>query len=121
MKRNNDLIRDILFAVEQQATGNNAITLKARHFGDKFPDLTNEIVDEHIHLLVDAGFLEAEPHQLGWFIMRLTWDGHCFIDNSKEEFVWKKTKRIAGDFSLDLFASTLKTCAAAYLQSFLPG
>jgi len=110
-----------LLAVEQQAAGDNVISLQAGQFVSAFPGLTNDTLNEHIELLAERGFLEAEPHQLGWFITRLTWDGHDFLANSKVESVWQKAKQIAGGFSLDLFTSTLKQCAAAYLTPLIQG
>lgn len=49
MKRNNDLIRAILLAVEKQATGEKVVTLPAAYFRPMFPkdNLTDGIVDEH--------------------------------------------------------------------------
>jgi hypothetical protein len=119
MQRNNDLIRSILLAVEKQATGNKPVTLTASTFRPLYPELPDDILDEHIHLLVERGFLEAAPHQLGWLIMRLTWDGHDFLLSSQVESVWQKAKNAAGNLPFDVFVSTLKACAATYATSLI--
>ena len=108
MKRDNDLIRMILRAVEKQATGDQVVTLTPDYFRPMFPDLSENTLDEHIRLLVEVGFLKAEPHQLGWFITRLTWNGHDFLANANHETAWQKTKKVAGDLSFDIFKETLK-------------
>ena len=121
MKRDLDLIREILFVVEHQRVTDKAITLHKKQFVDKFPEITDDMLDEHIRLLVEQNLLESEPHQLGWFILRLTWSGHDFLQHSKMNSIWQKTKKVASDFSLDLVVSTLKDYAADYLKSVMIG
>jgi len=121
MKRNNDLIRDILLIVEQQPVSDTPISIRAGQFVSKFPGLTDDMLNEHIQLLAERGFLEAEPYQLGWFITRLTWDGHDFLANSKEESVWQKTKQVAGNFAFDVFVNILKEAAIQYARALLLG
>jgi hypothetical protein len=108
MKRNNDLIRDILLAVEKQPAEKQTFTLNATCFRHMFPDLTDETLDEHIRLLVEVGYLDAEPTQLYWIITRLTWKGHDFLLNSKVEPAWEQAKKSAGHLGFDIFVSALK-------------
>lgn len=114
MKRNYDLIRKILIIVENHPMDGFAISLNTRHVADKFPMVTDDELNEHIQMLVDHQFLEGEPHQLGWFITRLTWLGHDFIEMSKEKTVWEKAKHYAGHLSLDLFNAVLKQAAVSF-------
>ena len=116
MKRDNDLIRAVLDTVEQRPAG-QIVNLKAGEFVEEFPGLSDEALDEHIHLLVESGFLEASRSRAGWIIKRLTMDGHDFLEMSKVESVWQKAKQIAGNFAFVLFVSTLKDLIAAYLKS----
>jgi len=98
----------ILRAVEKQATGDNVVTLTPQYFRPMFPELPKNTLDEHIRLLVEVGFLEAEPHQMGWFITRLTWNGQDFLANANDETIWQKTKQVAGHLSFAVFVETLK-------------
>jgi hypothetical protein len=116
MKRNLDLVREILFVVEQQPMGDRAIALKPTQFTEKFPGTTADVLIEHIQLLVEQNFLEAEPHQLGWFITRLTWSGHDFLSNSKVKSVWEKAKHAAGNLSFGTFVAALNSAAITYSQ-----
>ena len=92
MKRDMDLARNILQQVEAKDPGFSASW--------ECPDNhTEEEFYEHVKLLKDAGFLEADiqPTNLGTVIAipkRLTWEGHEFLDAIKNDTVWKKVKEI---------------------------
>ncbi len=51
--------------------------------------------------MVQGGLLEAQSHQtsesvipMDFSFINLTWTGHEFIDNARNEGVWKKAKTI---------------------------
>jgi hypothetical protein len=71
MKRDLDLIRRILLCVE-----------KSDHA--KLPEVDERILNEHIHLLVDAGFVEGveteDNPSWSMAVERLTWKGQEFLD-----------------------------------------
>jgi hypothetical protein len=117
MKRDNDLIREILFFAEQNCNGNNVLTLSARDFLKNFPNLTQDILDNHIELLADRKLLQAEPHQFGWFVLGLTWDGHDFLSNAKDQTIWNKSKQLAGHLAFDIFTTIIKDVALSIVKS----
>ncbi|MDR2757615.1 MAG: DUF2513 domain-containing protein [Planctomycetaceae bacterium] len=117
MKRDNDLIRDILLFVEQHGDNNNVLTLSVRDFFKSSPNVTQNILDNHIELLTERKFLKAEPHQLGWFVLGLTWDGHDFLSNAKDQTIWSKSKQLAGHLSFDIFATVIKDIALNITRS----
>jgi hypothetical protein len=119
MKRNYDLIREILIAVEQHPEDGCAITLKTRQFFEQFPKLTDDEMNTHIQMLVEEKFLVAEPHQFGWFITQITWKGHDLIEQSRVPTVWEKAKHVAGHLALGAFASVLNDAAVSYAKSLL--
>ena len=121
MKRDLDLIREILFVVEQHPVLDRTLSLQGKQFADKFPGITDDILNEHIQLSVEANLLEAEPYQLGWFITRLTGSGHDFLDNSRVKSVWEKTKHVAGQLSFGVFAATLNEAATTYAKQAISG
>ena len=94
MKRNLNLIRKILLDIENAPPGK---VLSAADFNyEEFEEL---IIAEHLKLLIDAKFLEGDPRQDLLFdgsivifcsIYRLTWDGHEFLANAKNDTIWKK-------------------------------
>ncbi|MBS4045088.1 MAG: DUF2513 domain-containing protein [Alphaproteobacteria bacterium] len=94
MKRDMDLIRHILMCLEES---------------EQSPDSWAEIeadghtrlaISYHIHLLHDAGFIEADDvssiGQYEWEAKSLTWAGHEFLDNARNETIWQKAKEKVG-------------------------
>ena len=71
----------------------------------EIPDVDHDVVLEHLELLSEAGLIEAmiRRNSMGGsrnhfaFVNRLTWDGHEFLANAKNEQVWEKTKTFLKD------------------------
>jgi hypothetical protein len=89
MKRDMDLIRRILLALED-------------HEGTDFPQLHFEgVADEqlqyHLVLMGEAGLIDGIPmsHVMEFQFdpYRLTWYGHEFLDDIRNEAVWERVKR----------------------------
>ena len=93
MRRNMDLARLILLKLEGYPyTGQpHAIQI------DGYPA---QEISYHISLLYEAGFIEATKDQsLGspsqeWEAISITWDGHEFLESSRDETRWAKAKRV---------------------------
>lgn len=113
MKRDFNLIRKILLDVEKAPPG-KAVS------GLVYETHEEATVNEHIKLLIDANFLEGkidlgiEYHHDGshqiilWYeIYRLTWEGHNFLDNAKNEIIWKKVMADAEKKGMSLSMSVL--------------
>jgi hypothetical protein len=113
MKRDMELIRTILLEVNNY----NKPALPRIEL-DEYP---GELVDYHVELLVEAGLLKtgARLKTAGgwgdWTRISLTWDGHEFIDNAKNEEVWEKFKQIVaekgGSISIAVATSVLASLA----------
>lgn len=88
MKRDPDLIRKILFAIEQDP-GDGYIVVKVDGYTDKE-------INYHLSLLHDAnffvGFDERYDDESHWLVSRLTWDGHEFIEAARDDTRWKAVK-----------------------------
>jgi hypothetical protein len=89
MKRDMDLVREVLLKVEELP------------FDGRFHDIAlggrNEAeINYHILLLHEAGFIEAmDVSNLAgscWKPIRLTYSGHEFLDAARSETVWRKAK-----------------------------
>ena len=82
MQRDLDLIRKILLAAEG--------------FEDEeYPKLegySEQLIDYHLELLDDAGFVELKRlstlQETYYSIVRLTWDGHEYLDAIRPDDVW---------------------------------
>jgi hypothetical protein len=75
-------------------------------------------LDYHLKLLVEAKLIEAVEKPgtaYGWYVRRLTCDGHEFLDTIRDPEIWAKTKAGAsasGAWSIGL----LKDIGAAYVK-----
>lgn len=95
MKRDMDLVREILLFVESQPAEINlldvAVELPGRDYGSTVG---------HIQILEDAGLLIARKSSdsagTDWRVERLTWQGHEFIDSAKDDANWRRAKQHFG-------------------------
>lgn len=111
MKRDLDLLRDILLSVEAFApkTIGELQAVQPSDFSGTEPENFH-----HIKLLIDAGLIDlAGPPTLKaeFSIRGMTMAGHDFLDAIREQSVWDQTKdRIgtAGGWTLDIVLAVAK-------------
>ena len=98
MKRDWDLVRTILQALETKEIG----YLDSHEIAGCDPDA----VAYHFQILSDAGLIDAKTQRgmmgLEGVAIRLTWQGHEFLDSIRADKVWDKVKKSAWDKGLDL-------------------
>ena len=105
MKRNMDLIREILLRIEDNS------------FLKSVPEHTPEEIAYHVSLLEGAGLVTQEFYQNLYLNnsmlegIRITWAGHEFLDASRNTSFWEKAKRISlektGALSFEVLKSIL--------------
>lgn len=117
MKRDPDLIREILLRVEEAPYG----TVRSHDpalllFGGHADEPT---VAHHMLLLEEGGYLDASirnhPESAGpvsGVALRLTWEGHDFLDAARDEGRWEKAKEITREKSGALSFEAVKTVVA---------
>jgi hypothetical protein len=77
---------------------------------------SEKILIYHIRQLIDAGFIDGEVIDsiggVGFNIRRLTWVGHEFVENSRNDTLWSKAKDTVvsktGGISVDILSEVLK-------------
>jgi hypothetical protein len=85
MKRNVDLIRDILLSVEA-----DHIDIKSEVTTDQ------DIINHHLHLMIDGGLLNGKEINEGqWRIYGLTWQGYELLELIRDR--WGTIKRVLDD------------------------
>jgi hypothetical protein len=93
MKRNMELIRELLQAIEASEIStvlpSSQLNLKT--------DWTSRERCYNLNLMVGAGFLDASPLKTGagvqdFLIKSMTWQGHDFLDSTRDESIWKTVK-----------------------------
>lgn len=91
VKRDMDLIREILLKIEDHPNEPGGIDLPIE-------GRSSQEISYHVKLLAQAGLIEAlESSSFDgdvWEAKSLTWEGHEFLEASKDEGVWKKAKSI---------------------------
>ena len=110
MKRDMDLIREILLAIESYPESD------AYNLNLSFPGHSEDEVSYHCRLLSDAMMIDAkslqtmgEPEE--WMLKGMTWTGHEFLEASRDDSRWNKAKKIisekTGSFSFEILKSIL--------------
>lgn len=105
MKRDMDLIRQLLLAIED---ADGLFTTK----GWRDSEYTREQLREHMALLDDAGLIVNVTHTRGSSMCtRLSWDGHEFLDAARSDTIWQKAKAkltaATGSLSFELLKGLL--------------
>lgn len=89
MKRNMDLVRQILLEIEEQPFTSKWLDLEIDGF-------TREEITYHVMILYEAGLLEAvnlTTHGgIDWRPTRMTWEGHEFLEAARDDSRWQRAK-----------------------------
>ena len=90
-ERNFDLIRSILLAIESSPPDSTIANSQLNIEGHD-----PSIVSFHVEMLKNAGFIDAviEKNFSGsaFMIKGINWEGYEFLDNAKNDTIWKKFK-----------------------------
>ncbi len=111
MKRDLDLARQILLQTEERASyGKIFLELD-------FGDVPKQILSERVKLLTEAELIESRvnPREATLLPIRLTWQGHEFLNAAKNETIWQKTKKFVqekgGSLTFDVAKAVLAQVA----------
>ena len=120
MKRDMDLIRKILFYVEENyVAGGPEIDVHIDGYLDS-------IIYEHCILmkedglimrLLDTSSLESKSCKIG----NLTSEGFDFLDKIRADTVWNRTKSVISEKGLPLITGTIKTISTAIITAAAEG
>ncbi|CAN5368102.1 DUF2513 domain-containing protein [soil metagenome] len=112
MKRDMDVIRAILLAVESRGP-----TSTYEHF--QLEGYDPEVTDYHVGKLAEAGLLKAQfvfgtaPRAI---VTELTWQGHEFLDAIRSASVWQRIKNRVTSEGGSIPFEVLKPLAIAYAK-----
>ncbi|MCW3110294.1 MAG: hypothetical protein JWQ09_4800 [Segetibacter sp.] len=101
-----DLCRDILIYVE-------SLTFKSQPQKVQIDNYTDEEIQYHIKLLNQAGLIDAEnisksTQETSWRVHSLTWNGHEFVEASRNNSRWQEAKEIMKKNSVGMAFDTIK-------------
>lgn len=122
MKLNHDLVRSLLLSIESSEDLHGFSPREVHDF------MKNNNVSENetgyvVNKLNEAGFITGKATISGdnyytIFPGNLTYDGHEFLDNIRDDGVWKDTKEIASKFS-SVSASFLSKIAVGVISEII--
>ena len=112
MKRDWDLVRKILLAVEKLGDTRSHVD------NEDVAGADPETVSYHINLLIEAGLIKGFCNQgldgpLQCAASSLTWDGHEFLDKVRSPGVWNKVKTVAREKGISLSFDVIKVVATS--------
>lgn len=120
MTRDMELIRKILFAIEEQFVDVAIYNLQIEGYD-------NKSVAYHCDLLFQAGLIKdykaqyADDELYYFAVSSLTWEGHDYLDKIRSETVWNKTKSLISEKGLPFMIDTVSTVASALVATMVQG
>lgn len=118
MKRDMELCRKILFKIESEFKSTALSNLEISEY-------TMEKVAYHCNLLYENGLISnyscsyADNKIYSFCVGSLTWEGHDFIDNIREDTVWNKTKVLIKKGMLPMTLEVIKNISSAVISSMM--
>ena len=120
MKRDMDLVREILLEIEEQYISTVTYDLEIEGY-----DMAT--VAYHCKILHEAGLISAYKAQYAgddiWSfgVGSLTWEGNDYLDKVRDNSTWNKTKNIIKEKGLPLIFDTIKTISSALITAAAEG
>lgn len=120
MKRDMELIRKILFAIEEQYVDVALYDMTVEGYDTK-------TIAYHCNLLHQAGLLKEykgqyADNELYFFsVGALSWEGHDYLEKIRSDTVWNKTKTVINDRGLPLIIETVREISSAILANMMQG
>lgn len=118
MKRDMELIRKILFKIEETVDNSAEYNLKIDGY-------SMDQVAYHCALLFEGGYVHDYKGQNSggaiytFGVARLTWDGHDFLDKIREDTIWNKTKDTIASKGLPLAFDIVKAVSSGIISGLV--
>ena len=115
MKRDMDLVRKILFAVEDSEDGN--VDLDNIEYDRSQIYQHIELMKEHC--LIDAEVYYGSRRRILACRISLTWEGHDFLDMARRDDIWERAKKMCLKVSGGLAIDVLKDCLTRSIKQLI--
>jgi len=119
MIRDWDIIRDILSQLEDKPAEKHSLCL------DDFNKEKQPLTSYNIELLIEAGLVCGSMSKTiggtisDFIALRLTWEGHEFLDTIRSDSVWNKTKASFMKQGLSMTVELIKSVATSIATELL--
>lgn len=120
MKRDMDLCRKILFAIEERYVDVVLYNISIEGY-------SMEEVAYHCKILRDAKLISdygaqyASNQIYSFGVGSLTWEGHEFLDKVREDTIWNKTKGVISSKLLPMTLDVVKDVATSIISAAVQG
>jgi len=109
MKRDVDLIRELLLYMEMENKYNEDLSINS----NKFPDTHSRVISAHLKEIRDRGWIRELSLASGGYMIvgGITPAGYDFLDSVRNPEIWKQTKEVgekAGAWTLQLLGDLAK-------------
>ena len=126
MKRDMDLVRAILLGIEELDAGSGCdIRNLYQSIKTQGLDFNNQIIDYHLERMKQAALIDYREKMVfaGNIIgpIKLSWDGHDFLDLSRDSDTWEKYKEKIGGKISSLSFELLKSSLTTFSKKMLEG
>lgn len=100
MRLNNDCVRDLLLAIEENVGLKEYMSIDSL----QLKSYSQDDLQYTALKLEEAGYINAKVSKyldgsMDIYIFSLTWNGYKFLDNIRDNNVWSKTKGIVSKFA----------------------
>ena len=120
MKRDMELVRKILFAIEEQYVDRIIYNLDIE--GHTMAEIAYHCKILHeAGLVSDYGSKNADDHIYIFAVSSLTWDGCDYLDKVRQDTVWNKTKDVITKQGLPMILDVVKDVSTAVITSMTEG
>lgn len=120
MKRDMDLVREILLEIEKLYVSTAIYNLKIDGYN-------TETIAYHCKILHEAGLISnykaqyADNTIYSFGVGSLTWEGNDYLDKVRDNSIWRKTKDVITKKGLPLVFDTIKTISTAFITAAAEG
>lgn len=101
MRLNHNCVRDIMLFMEENVKYNQYVDFSQVKIGSYSQEDLVYAADK----LLEAGYLDGSKHTYSGRpfpdirVTSITWSGHQFLDNIRDDGVWENTKHVISKFS----------------------
>jgi hypothetical protein len=101
MKRDMELIRKIMFRIEEE---DDYIFIETLFKNPQIEGYDDHTIRQHVEWLDEAGLIKTQLPKLE-IVNRLTWEGCDFLDAARNEAIWNKVqsniKKVGGTIAFE--------------------
>lgn len=123
MKLNHECVRSILLTVEECDNPNQKFSPEILKNSNRFDEFETEEIRYAIQKLFEAGFVNVmrvqDPAVIGgeYFVDSITWSGHEFLDNIRNESAWNQVMEALKENSISASLSIVGKFVSGIVDS----